>query len=85
MADVHPIITVLGVIMGLKYFGISGIVFGPVLISYFLILLKMYYVEYQHGYPVIKSRRAAPVRFNLPFLVTGKKKKTKYESSRGKQ
>jgi predicted PurR-regulated permease PerM len=42
MADVHPIITVLGVIVGLKYFGLIGLVFGFVLISYFIILLKIY-------------------------------------------
>ncbi|MDI9366676.1 MAG: AI-2E family transporter [Flavobacterium sp.] len=47
MADVHPIVTVLGVIIGLKSFGITGLIFGPLMISYFLILLKIYYVEYQ--------------------------------------
>jgi predicted PurR-regulated permease PerM len=47
MADVHPIVTVLGVIIGLKYFGITGLIFGPLIISYFLILSKIYYVEYQ--------------------------------------
>ncbi len=47
MANVHPVVTVLGIIIGLKYFGITGLIFGPLLISYFLILLKIYYVEYQ--------------------------------------
>ncbi len=47
IADVHPIVTVLGVILGLKYFGITGLIFGPLIISYFLILLKIYYIEYQ--------------------------------------
>jgi len=47
MADVHPIVTVLGVIIGLKYFGITGLIFGPLIISYFLILSKIYYVEYR--------------------------------------
>lgn len=47
MADVHPIVTVLGVIIGLKFFGITGLIFGPLIISYFLILSKIYYVEYQ--------------------------------------
>ncbi|MEI2707726.1 MAG: AI-2E family transporter [Chitinophagaceae bacterium] len=28
MADVHPVVTVLGLIMGLKYFGITGLIFG---------------------------------------------------------
>lgn len=47
MADVHPIVTVLGIIMGLKYFGVTGLIFGPLIISYFIILLKIYYTEYQ--------------------------------------
>ena len=47
MADVHPVVTVLGIIMGLRYFGITGLIFGPLLISYFIILLQIYYSEYQ--------------------------------------
>lgn len=46
MADVHPVITILGVIMGLNYFGISGLIVGPLLISYFFILIKMYFNDY---------------------------------------
>ena len=45
-ADVHPIITILGVIIGLKWFGIPGLVFGPLLISYFFLLLKIYRKEF---------------------------------------
>ncbi len=47
MADVHPIVTVLGVVIGLKYFGMTGLIFGPLIISYFLIMLKIYHIEYQ--------------------------------------
>lgn len=47
IGDVHPVITVLGVILGLKYFGLPGLVFGPLLISYFIILLKLYHAA--HG------------------------------------
>ena len=47
MANIHPVVTVLGVIIGLKYFGITGLIFGPLLISYFLILLRIYYTEYR--------------------------------------
>lgn len=75
MADVHPIITVLGVIMGIKYFGLTGLIFGPVLISYFIILLKIYHLEYQVGLPIIKKKRNVPIRFNLPFLGNPVKKK----------
>ena len=45
-AEVHPIITVLGVIIGLNLFGLPGLIFGPLLISYFLIFIKMYQNEY---------------------------------------
>jgi predicted PurR-regulated permease PerM len=45
-ADVHPVVTVLGVIMGFNWFGIAGLIFGPLLISYFLILVKIYWEEF---------------------------------------
>jgi predicted PurR-regulated permease PerM len=76
MADVHPIITVLGVILGLQYFGFLGLIFGPLLISYFFILLKIYYVEFQRPVliPQAKKRQIIPV-YMQPFL--GMKKVTK--------
>ncbi len=46
MGDVHPVITVLGVIVGLSLFGFMGLIFGPLLISYFLILVKIYINEF---------------------------------------
>lgn len=46
IADVHPIVTVFGVIFGLKWFGLPGLIFGPLLISYFLIMIKIYKVEF---------------------------------------
>lgn len=87
IADVHPIITVLGVIMGLKYFGVTGLIFGPVLISYFLILLRLYYLEFQVTLPIIKKKKNTPVRFNLPFLghQTKRKKPLANESDRSNQ
>lgn len=44
--DVHPLITVFGVILGLNVFGIVGLIFGPLLMSYFLLLIKIYQVEF---------------------------------------
>ena len=44
-ADVHPLVTVLGVIIGIQWFGLTGIIFGPLLISYFLLMIKMYKEE----------------------------------------
>lgn len=46
MGDVHPVITVLGVIVGLELFGFIGLIFGPLLMSYFVILVKIYMNEF---------------------------------------
>jgi predicted PurR-regulated permease PerM len=42
IGNTHPIITVIGVFIGLPLFGILGLVFGPLLLSYFLLLLEIY-------------------------------------------
>lgn len=42
LGDIHPIITVVGVIIGIPLFGVLGLVFGPLLLSYFLIAIKIY-------------------------------------------
>jgi predicted PurR-regulated permease PerM len=42
IADIHPLITLFGIISGLKLFGLAGVIFGPLLLSYFFILLKFY-------------------------------------------
>lgn len=46
MADVHPLITVFGVIIGLNLFGFLGLIFGPLLISVFLLLVRIYNDEF---------------------------------------
>ena len=46
IGNVHPMVTVLGVIVGLKLFGFMGLIFGPLMISYFIILLKIYMNEF---------------------------------------
>ena len=44
--DVHPVVTVLGVIAGLTLFGFIGLIFGPLLISYIGILVNIYLNEF---------------------------------------
>ena len=46
IGNVHPMITVLGVVVGLQLFGFMGLIFGPLLISYFIILIKIYVNEF---------------------------------------
>jgi predicted PurR-regulated permease PerM len=46
IGDVHPLITGFGVIIGLNLFGFIGLIFGPILISIFLLLIKIYINEF---------------------------------------
>lgn len=52
MADVHPLITVFGVIVGLNLFGFLGLIFGPLLLSLFLLLVRIYNDEFISPRPV---------------------------------
>ncbi len=53
IGNVHPLVTVFGVIIGLSVFGFIGLIFGPLLISLFLLLLKIYSSEF-----ITKQRQA---------------------------
>jgi hypothetical protein len=46
LGDVHPVITVLGVIVGLGLFGFIGLIFGPLLVNYIILLFKIYMNEF---------------------------------------
>ncbi len=40
-------VVIFGVIMGIPLFGFWGIIFGPLLISTFLLLIRLYYMEFR--------------------------------------
>lgn len=46
IGNVHPLITVFGVIVGLQLFGFMGFIFGPLVFSYVIILVKIYAHEF---------------------------------------
>lgn len=46
VGNVHPVTTILGLIAGLKLFGFWGFIFGPLLISLLLVLVKIYKSEF---------------------------------------
>jgi predicted PurR-regulated permease PerM len=46
IGNVHPLITVFGVIVGLQLFGFMGFIFGPLIFSYTIILVKIYSHEF---------------------------------------
>src|SRR2546425_5940498 len=45
-AHIHPLVTLLGALAGVPYFGILGLLIGPLALSYFFELIKMYREEY---------------------------------------
>lgn len=45
-AQVHPMITLVGAIAGIGYFGLLGLLIGPLALSYFFAIVKMYREEY---------------------------------------
>jgi predicted PurR-regulated permease PerM len=57
IGDVHPLITIFGVIIGVSLFGFIGLIFGPLLISLFIVLLKIYSNEY-----LVKKREVKIVK-----------------------
>ncbi|RKO71000.1 AI-2E family transporter [Sphingobacterium puteale] len=53
LGDVHPLITVFGVLLGLNLFGMLGLIFGPLILSCVGVLLKVYSNEFGRGTPEI--------------------------------
>jgi predicted PurR-regulated permease PerM len=45
-AQIHPFMTVIGAFAGIRFFGLLGLLIGPLAISYFFELIRMYRKEY---------------------------------------
>lgn len=45
-SEVHPMLTLVGAILGVSYFGLIGLLIGPLALSYFFELIRMYREEY---------------------------------------
>jgi len=45
-AHVHPLVTLVGALIGVPYFGLLGLLVGPLAVSYFFELIDMYREEY---------------------------------------
>ena len=42
MGDIHPLVTLGGIVLGVPIFGILGLVVGPLLVSYFIVLIHVF-------------------------------------------
>jgi predicted PurR-regulated permease PerM len=45
LSHIHPLTSILGVMVGTSLFGLVGVIFGPILISIFILLVKIYREE----------------------------------------
>lgn len=55
--NVHPLITLIGVIVGVPLFGFIGLIFGPLLISLFLVIVRIYRSEYGKDETVAENEK----------------------------
>lgn len=46
VSNIHPMATLIGAFAGLKYFGLLGVLLGPLAIAYFFEMLALYRLEY---------------------------------------
>ncbi|MDB5208722.1 MAG: family transporter [Flavisolibacter sp.] len=51
LGDIHPLVTIFGVVIGVQLFGFIGLIFGPLLIALFILLLRIYSSEF-----IVKKR-----------------------------
>ena len=46
LGQMHPMASLLGVVVWIPYFGLLGVFIGPILVSYALLSVKMFKKEY---------------------------------------
>ena len=46
IGNIHPLVSIIGVFIGLPLFGILGIVLGPVILSFFVLFIRLFKEEY---------------------------------------
>ncbi len=62
MGDIHPWVTLTGIVLGVEIFGIVGLVIGPLLLSYFLVLMQVFARENQAQAFTSTAAPGAPAR-----------------------
>ena len=79
LADIHPLITVFGVLIGIPMFGFWGVIFGPLILSLFILFFNMYRHEYVAGSkaePRVTTRDRTK-KMKIPVNPAKKKRKKK--------
>lgn len=58
LSDIHPLTTLVGAFAGLRYFGLLGVLVGPLAITYFFELLRIFEKEYAVAAQVRRATKA---------------------------
>jgi predicted PurR-regulated permease PerM len=61
VSNIHPMITLVGAFAGVRYMGLIGVLLGPLAITYFFELLRVYQDEHGRAVP-----RATAIRIGRP-------------------
>lgn len=84
VADTHPLVVIFGVILGIPLFGFWGIIFGPLFISGFILLIRIYHMEYHLIDEPTEEELCRPPRKRVPRHVTRFAEKAKVYSAKRK-
>ena len=63
VSNIHPMITLIGAFAGVRYFGLLGVLLGPLAIQYFFVLVRLYREEY------IDKRLMRTMEMRVPISV----------------
>ncbi len=68
-AKIHPIVTLVGALAGIRFFGLLGLLIGPLALSYLFELIGMYREEYLEDEPSIATHTTGePIGVMPPSL-----------------
>lgn len=73
IANIHPLITFFGVLMGIPMFGLWGVIFGPLLLSLLILFINMYRRDYIPGSKA-EPRVTSKKEYNLRMMKVQQRK-----------
>lgn len=88
LADIHPLITVFGVLIGIPIFGFLGVIFGPLILSLFILFINMYRYEFvpnSVAEPRVTMRKQDKEKRVKNFMDKKKEKQKKRQDKRKKK
>ena len=70
LEDIHPLVTVFGIILGMNIFGFMGLIFGPILMSITVLIIQVYRDEFsEDDTPPLKLPDDDPIEEKIDLSV----------------